>query len=63
MFGSGKSSQFEIVDFFLYCFLSSLSKFKYYSDPTQTFVVTEARFNLTLMFALYFACQIYAHAC
>ena len=52
-FGSGKSSPFERVDFSLYRFLSSLSK----SDSTQTFVVTEATFDLTrLMFALFFAC-------
>ena len=50
-FGSGKSSPFERVDFSLYRFLSSLSK----SDSTQTFVVTEATFDLTrLMFALFF---------
>ena len=33
--GSGKSSPFERVDLSLYQFLSSLSKFKYYSDSTS----------------------------
>ena len=33
--GSGKSSPFERVDFSLYQFLSSLSKFKYYSDSSS----------------------------
>ena len=61
-FGSGESSPFDRVEFFIYYFLSSLSKFKLYFDSTQTFA-TEATFNLIrLMFALFFACQIYAHA-
>ena len=61
-FGSGESLPFDRVEFFIYYFLSSLSKFKLYFDSTQTFA-TEATFNLIrLMFALFFACQIYAHA-
>ena len=54
-FESGKSSPFEKVEFSLYHFLSSLSKFNCYSDSTQTFAVAEATFYLTwFMFALFF---------
>ena len=62
-FGSGKSSPFERVDFFLYHFLSSLSKVKQCPYSTQRFAVAEATFDLTrFMFDLFFTCQIYAHA-
>ena len=46
-FGSSKSLPFERGDFYLYRFLSPLSKFKQYSDSTQTFAVAEATFDLT----------------
>ena len=59
IFGSGKSSPFERVDF-------SLSSFLNLNDILtlpQTLVVAEVGFGLTrMMFALFFACQIYTHA-
>ena len=50
---------FERVDFFLYSFLYSFPKYKYYSDSLQTFVAAEVGFDLTqLMVAVIFTCQI-----
>ena len=61
-FGSGKISRFERVDFSLYVLLSPLFKFKKYSGSTQTFTVAKTTFDLIrLMFALFFACQMYVH--
>ena len=45
-FGPGKSLPIERVGFSLY-HLSSLSKFKKYSDSTQTFAIAEPMFDLT----------------